>query len=187
VTGRYLTPDPVGLNGGINLWTYVSNNPVNRIDFFGLTDITINIDRTHENSQRTLGTAEITNSGNLNALNLFTLERTDNNNQSFTSRVNAQSYNAQRWNSPTQEAVIRLDDANGRTDILMHVGNVVNDTAGCILVGTGQTNNSVTSSQMARTSLINYVDTIITNDTANGVNTTITVNINDVPPTYGGY
>jgi len=30
--GRYITPDPIGLEGGINLFTYVGNNPVNRID-----------------------------------------------------------------------------------------------------------------------------------------------------------
>ncbi|OPY73987.1 MAG: tRNA(Glu)-specific nuclease WapA precursor [Syntrophorhabdus sp. PtaU1.Bin002] len=37
-TGRYVTPDPIGLEGGINLYPYSLNSPVNRIDSLGLCD-----------------------------------------------------------------------------------------------------------------------------------------------------
>lgn len=35
-TGRYVTPDPIGLEGGVNLFVYVQNNPTIYIDLFGL-------------------------------------------------------------------------------------------------------------------------------------------------------
>jgi RHS repeat-associated protein len=36
VTGTWLTPDPIGIGGGINLYRFVSNNPVNYVDWLGL-------------------------------------------------------------------------------------------------------------------------------------------------------
>jgi RHS repeat-associated protein len=35
-TGRYLTPDPIGVAGGLNLYLYVGNNPLNNADPLGL-------------------------------------------------------------------------------------------------------------------------------------------------------
>ena len=36
-TGRYLSPDPIGLEGGLNLYAYVENDPVNWVDPEGLS------------------------------------------------------------------------------------------------------------------------------------------------------
>nr|WP_321404927.1 RHS repeat-associated core domain-containing protein [uncultured Desulfobacter sp.] len=38
-SGRYLTPDPIGLAGGINPFVYTLNNPTNLIDPHGLTGL----------------------------------------------------------------------------------------------------------------------------------------------------
>ncbi|PAT43140.1 RHS repeat-associated core domain-containing protein [Vandammella animalimorsus] len=35
-TGRYLQSDPIGLNGGVNLFSYVEQSPLNNMDIYGL-------------------------------------------------------------------------------------------------------------------------------------------------------
>ena len=40
LTGRWLSKDPIGLSGGLNLYTFCANNPINVIDPWGLRPLT---------------------------------------------------------------------------------------------------------------------------------------------------
>ena len=40
-TGRYLTPDPIGLSGGVNAYGYAGGDPLGAVDPWGLVDINL--------------------------------------------------------------------------------------------------------------------------------------------------
>lgn len=47
-TGVWTTPDPIGVLGGVNLYSYVNNNPVNFVDRFGLWSSNESVDTDDE-------------------------------------------------------------------------------------------------------------------------------------------
>lgn len=86
-----------------------------------------------------------------------TLERPPGANKPM-SCIPAGVYDAQPFTSPTKGKVFLLQNVPGRTMIEIHPGNTIDDTQGCILVGTayGQVNgkNGITGSRNAITAML---------------------------------
>ena len=87
---------------------------------------------------------------------LWTLECPWRENQVFTSCVPDGSYPLIAFESPQHPDCWVLTPVPGRTGILIHVGNKVKDTQGCILIGQDQEPGAVWSSKDALRQL-NYV------------------------------
>ena len=76
----------------------------------------------------------IDNKNNL-ILQLQTLERPWIFNERKVSCIPTGTYLVKRHVSPKFGQCFKIQDVKGRSDILIHSGNVVGDTLGCILVG----------------------------------------------------
>lgn len=64
-----------------------------------------------------------------------TLELPDKDNVQFTSCIPEGTYKLVKWKSPKFKDCLKVLDVPNRTDILIHAGNDVNNTTGCILIG----------------------------------------------------
>src|SRR4030042_5549640 len=123
-TGRYIIPDPIGLEGGINMFVY-TNNPVNYIDPYGLSMVLIDIKRGTVTQSSTIGILTV------NYMGIgYTLELPDRGNQQYISRIPEGTYFAELYESAKLGRTIRLRDVPFRTDILMHTGNYPKDKEG---------------------------------------------------------
>jgi len=177
-TGVWITPDPADQH--FSPYTYGGNNPVGRIDPNGNSDININIYRNMETNSSTLGTMSVTNTANNNLLDLYTLELPNMNNAKDISRILQGDYSAGlEYSDKYKSMVLRLEDKNGRSDILIHPGNYSKDTHGCILPGETQSLNYVGQSKSAMGKIVSYIQDIFSIDRQNNEPTNINVNIND--------
>ena len=108
-------------------------------------------------------------------LQLQTLERPWVFNERKISCIPSGTYLVKRHISPKFGQCFKIQDVKGRSDILIHSGNVVNDTLGCVLVGltSGTVDDSDTamvySSRKAMAVLLALIDKEIVLQISNGL------------------
>ena len=93
------------------------------------------LERNKSTLHSTTGRLKLLDNKNNFILQLQTLERPWVFNERKVSCIPTGTYLVKRHNSPKFGQCLKVQDVKGRSDILFHSGNVVNDTLGCILVG----------------------------------------------------
>jgi hypothetical protein len=140
-----------------------SQIPTNLVDGIENELKEVNIFRTAENDTQTRGVIIVKNeSGSWRLPETFcTLELPWRDNRRNISRIPAGEYEAIKYYSPKHKrTVILLLDVPERTNIEIHPGNTIDDTTGCIVVGSawGEINNDgnpdVTRSKQAMDRLL---------------------------------
>ncbi len=171
--GRFVQEDPIGFAGGdTNLYGYVLNDPVNRIDPSGLSAVFINIDRTSQSVTATMGLVSV------NGLPIgHTLEPPWRNNKPFVSSIPPGTYPGRLFRRPNGDLVVELRDVAGRSKILIHIGNRPKDTQGCILPGQTTSKDFVGKSEDAMEDIMRIVRATTNFDQGSGEATDIWVRI----------
>lgn len=70
-----------------------------------------------------------------NGATFQTLEHPWRNNERNVSCIPAGWYDVRPYKSPSKGMCFKVYDVPGRDDILIHIGNLLKDTLGCILIG----------------------------------------------------
>lgn len=95
---------------------------------------------------------------------VLTLERPWKNNERNVSCIPPDRYRCRRIRSPRFGDTYEICDVPGRTNVLFHAGNTVEDTQGCILVGEEFSGTwdkpMLVSSQRGFAELMKYLDKV---------------------------
>ncbi len=154
--GKWTTRDPLGEEGGINLYQMVGNNPVRWVDPNGLA-VTININRTTYTNNSIVGTISVTSTVTNLTFSGYTLENSNPPNSNLP--VPPYTHNAFVRTDRTPNR-IELFDVLGASNIQIHVGNSASDVTGCFAVGESTSTDWVGGS----TNAMNSINDIITAD-----------------------
>ncbi|MEK6749292.1 MAG: DUF5675 family protein, partial [Pseudomonadota bacterium] len=159
----------------LNRYAYVRNNPLNRVDPTGLSSVVITVNRTTETEKSTTG--ELWVNGRQVG---YTLERPWRDNRNNESRIPAGTYFAQiHWSNKLGYTVLELKRVEHRSEVLIHIGNIPDDTIGCILPGETLGKDFVGKSSAALGEIHYDVFNTLNADFATGEGTDIIVDVRD--------
>lgn len=102
---------------------------------------------------RTMGAFQLPN-GTI----IYTIERPWLNNEPFKSCIPEGEYTCKSYSSERFPDVWKVCNVEGRTHILIHIGNYVTDVVGCVAVGTEASKNAVYKSAIALDVLRNNLE-----------------------------
>lgn len=96
---------------------------------------TLKIKRSYKANHPTIGEAELIDQKNCQLMGFVTLELPWLLNQNEVSCIPEGTYKAIKHISPTFGETLWIQSVHGRSEILIHVGNYMKNTRGCILPG----------------------------------------------------
>lgn len=152
--GRYISADPIGQAGGINLYRYALNNPVRYFDPLGL-DVDIVITRTGTTPNSVAGTYTATSSVTGDSVSGHTLEDPNPTNPNLP--VPPGSYGAHVDSRSGRADRVELNNVPDATYVQLHSGNTAAHVDGCFAVGNSASDGRVNDSANAMSALNNLI------------------------------
>ncbi|WP_293381809.1 DUF5675 family protein [Phenylobacterium sp.] len=155
--GRYMEADPLGIEAGQNLYSYVDGDPLWLIDPQGL-EVTISVQRQGYSSSGNSVTDMLTASSDITqqSISLYAMENANAGNYRNKPPIPPGTYSAfiRRDHSPNR---VELAGVPGYANVQIHSGNFPRDFKGCIGVGLSHAKDFLGSSQAGLQRLLDLI------------------------------
>jgi RHS repeat-associated protein len=158
--GRYTQPDPLGIDGGTNVYGYVDGDPLNVRDPWGLAVTIVIGNRTYSPTGNSVqGTINVTSDQTPGTFSGYTMENSSAGDNASKAPVPAGTYNAflRTDHNPNR---IELIGVPGYQNIQIHNGSYPRNFKGCFGVGLSHSTDFLGQTVQS----INQIDNIVRMD-----------------------